>query len=171
MSIYWSVLNPWCTVYLAFITLRWPIVRCGRWNLFWPFMASRYHYWIQPNQWIMLTAHVTYGLLDFSKTFWSTIHKNTSTVLDTNKQTTDSSYVGFLTVGSDPEGSVYERYSPPWLQRICYSHWTNGARNWVIFIGQWGVFNHEKGAIWQSHLAAQKEGVVTAIIFSNHKTS
>ena len=33
------------------------------------------------------------------------------------------------------------------------------------------LFNHEKGAIWQSHLAAQKEGVVTAIIFSNHKTS
>ena len=49
-------------------------------------------------------------------------------------------------------------------------HWANGARNGVISIGQWGVFNHEKGAI-QSHLAAQKEGVVTAIIFSNHKTS
>ena len=32
------------------------------------------------------------------------------------------------------------------------------------------VRNHEKGAIWQSHLAAQKEGVDTAIIFSNHKT-
>ena len=93
-------------VLIVFITVRWPIVRCGRWNLFWPFMASRYHYWIQPNQWIMLTAHVTYGLLDFSKTFWSTIHKNTSTILDTNKQTTDSSYVGFLTVGSDPEGNV-----------------------------------------------------------------
>ena len=29
----------------------------------------------------------------------------------------------------------------------------------------------KKGAIWQSHLAAQKEGVVTDIIFSNHKTS
>ena len=57
------------------------------------------------------------------------------------------------------------------LQRICYSHWANGAWNGVISIGQWGVFNHEKGAIWQSHLAAQKEGVVTAIIFSNHKTS
>ena len=56
------------------------------------------------------------------------------------------------------------------LQRICYSHWANGARNGVISIGHWGVFNHEKGAIWQSHLAAQKEGVVTAIIFSNHKT-
>ena len=28
-------------------------------------------------------------------------------------------------------------------------------------IGQWGMFNHEKGAIWQSHLAAQKEGFVT----------
>ena len=40
-----------------------------------------------------------------------------------------------------------------------------------ISIGQWDVFNHEKGAIWQSHLAAQKEGVVTAIIFSNHETS
>ena len=57
------------------------------------------------------------------------------------------------------------------LQRICYSHWANGARNGVISIGQWGVFNHEKGAIWQSHLAAHKEGVATAIIFSNHKTS
>ena len=56
-------------------------------------------------------------------------------------------------------------------QRIYYSHWENGAWNGVIFIGQWGVFNNEKGAIWQSHLAAQKEGVVTAIIFSNHKTS
>ena len=33
------------------------------------------------------------------------------------------------------------------LQRICYSHWANGARNGVISIGQWGVFNHEKGAI------------------------
>ena len=42
----------------------------------------------------------------------------------------------------------------------CYHHWTE------IFAGV-----HEKGAIWQSHLAAQKEGVVTAIIFSNHKTS
>ena len=56
------------------------------------------------------------------------------------------------------------------LQRICYSHWANGAWNEVISIGQWGVFNHEKGAIWQSHLAAQKEGVVATIIFSNHKT-
>ena len=62
-------------------------------------------------------------------------------------------------------------YQVTMLQRICYSHWTNGARNGVISIGQWGVFNHEKGAIWQSHWAAQKEGVVTAIIFSNHKTS
>ena len=59
---------------------------------------------------------------------------------------------------------------PTLLQRICYSHWANGARNGVISIGQRGVFNHEKGAIWQSHLAAQKEGVVTTIIFSNHKT-
>ena len=42
--------------------------------------------------------------------------------------------------------------------------------NGVISIGQWGIFNHEKGAIWQSHLAAQKEGVVNTIIFSNHKT-
>ena len=33
------------------------------------------------------------------------------------------------------------------LKRICYSHWANGARNGVISIGQWGVFNHEKGAI------------------------
>ena len=57
------------------------------------------------------------------------------------------------------------------LQRICYSDWANGAQNGVISIGQWGVFNHEKGAIWQSHLAAQKEGVITAIIFSNDKTS
>ena len=54
-------------------------------------------------------------------------------------------------------------------QRICYSLRANGARNGVISIGQWGVFNHEKGVIWQSHLAAQKEGVVTTIIFSNHK--
>ena len=57
------------------------------------------------------------------------------------------------------------------LQRICYSHWANEAQNGVISIGQWGVFKHEKDAISQSHLAAQKEGVVTAIIFSNHKTS
>ena len=57
------------------------------------------------------------------------------------------------------------------LQRICYSHWANGAQNGVISIGQWDVFNYERGAICQSHLAAQKEGVVTAIIFSNHKTS
>ena len=42
---------------------------------------------------------------------------------------------------------------------------------WGDFHWAMGVFNHEKGAIWQSHLAAQKEGVVTAIIFSNHKTS
>ena len=55
-------------------------------------------------------------------------------------------------------------------QRICYSHWANGAWNGVISIGQWDVFNHEKGAIWQSHFAAQKDGVVTTIIFSNHKT-
>jgi hypothetical protein len=54
------------------------------------------------------------------------------------------------------------------LQRTCYSHWANGDRNGVISIGQLGVFNHEKDAIWQSHLAAQKEGVVTTIIFSNH---
>ena len=32
-------------------------------------------------------------------------------------------------------------------QRICYSYWTNGAQNWVISNGQWGVFNHEKGTI------------------------
>ena len=50
-----------------------------------------------------------------------------------------------------------------WLKRICYSHWTNGDQNGVISIGQWGMFN-------QSHLATQKEGVVTTIIFSNHKT-
>ena len=56
-------------------------------------------------------------------------------------------------------------------KRICYSHWAHGSQNGVISIGQWGVFNHEKGAIGQSHLEAQKEGAVTAIIFSNHKTS
>ena len=33
------------------------------------------------------------------------------------------------------------------LQRICYSRLANGARNGVISIGQWGVFNREKGAI------------------------
>ena len=33
------------------------------------------------------------------------------------------------------------------LQRICYSHWANGDRNGVISIGQWGMFNHENGAI------------------------
>ena len=43
------------------------------------------------------------------------------------------------------------------LQCICYSHWANGDLNWVISIGQWGMINHEKGAIWQSHLAAQKK--------------
>ena len=42
-----------------------------------------------------------------------------------------------------------------------------GDFHWAI---NGGVFNHEKGAIWQSHLVAQKEGVVTTIIFSNHKT-
>ena len=56
------------------------------------------------------------------------------------------------------------------LQRICYSHLANGALNGVISIGQWGVFNHENGAIWQSHLAAQKEGVATTITLSIHKT-
>jgi hypothetical protein len=40
----------------------------------------------------------------------------------------------------------------------------------VISIGQWGVFNHQKGAIWQSHSAAQKEGVDNTTIFSNDKT-
>ena len=39
------------------------------------------------------------------------------------------------------------------LQRICYSHWANGAWNGVISIGQRGVFNHEKAPpdspIWQ----------------------
>ena len=48
--------------------------------------------------------------------------------------------------------------------------WANGDQNGVISRWQWGVFNHEKGTIWQFHLAAQKEGVVTTIIFSNHKT-
>ena len=32
-------------------------------------------------------------------------------------------------------------------QRICYSHWANGARNGGISIGQWSVFNRVKGAI------------------------
>ena len=32
-------------------------------------------------------------------------------------------------------------------QRISYSHWANGAQNGMISIGQWGVFNHEKGTI------------------------
>jgi hypothetical protein len=59
-------------------------------------------------------------------------------------------------------------WAPTYL--LLVSHWANGARNGVISIGQWDVFNHKKGAIWQSHLAAQKEGVVTTIIFSNHKT-
>ena len=68
-------------------------------------------------------------------------------------------------------GQDETRESESMLQRICYSHWANRAQNGVISIGQWGVFNHEKDAICQSHLAAQKEGVVTAIIFSNHKTS
>ena len=40
-----------------------------------------------------------------------------------------------------------------WPQRICYSHWANGSRNGVIYIGQWGVFNHKKepsdSPIWQ----------------------
>ena len=44
-----------------------------------------------------------------------------------------------------------------------YSHWANGARNWVISIGEWVVFNHEKGAIWQSHFAVQKERAFTTI--------
>ena len=35
----------------------------------------------------------------------------------------------------------------PVPQHIRYSHWLNGAQNRVISIGQWGVFNHEKGAI------------------------
>ena len=37
-------------------------------------------------------------------------------------------------------------------------------------LGNGGVFNHDKDAIWQSHLTAEKEGVVNTIIFSNHKT-
>jgi hypothetical protein len=84
-----------------------------------------------------------------------------------------------MTCQASPELIIY---SPTWRcvrntwitqqcpKQICYSHWANGARNGVISIGQWGVFNNKKGAIWQSHLAAQKEGVVTTIIFSNHKT-
>ena len=44
------------------------------------------------------------------------------------------------------------------------------AQNGVISIGQWGVFSHKKGTMWYSHLASQKEGVVTTSIFSNHKT-
>ena len=41
-------------------------------------------------------------------------------------------------------GSIYMATVP---QHICYSNWVNGARNGVISIVQWGVFNHEKGAI------------------------
>ena len=37
-------------------------------------------------------------------------------------------------------------------------------------LGNGVFFNHEKGAIWQSYSAAQKEGVVTTIIFSKQKT-
>ena len=65
---------------------------------------------------------------------------------------------------------TFLNHLPTLLQRICYSHWANGDQNGVISIGQRGEFNHEKGAIWQSHLEAQKEGVVTTIVFSNHKT-
>ena len=43
--------------------------------------------------------------------------------------------------------SAQYKESTLWLQRICYSHWANRAQNGVISIGQWGVFNHEKGAI------------------------
>ena len=42
-------------------------------------------------------------------------------------------------------GRVRLGHSMP--QRICYSHCANGAQNGVISIGQWRVFNHEKGAI------------------------
>ena len=45
-----------------------------------------------------------------------------------------------------------------------------GLEMGVISIGEWGVFSHEKGAILQPNLAAQKGGVVTTIIFSNNKT-
>ena len=40
----------------------------------------------------------------------------------------------------------------------------------LLPLGKRGLFNHEKGTFWQSYLAAQKEGVVSTIIFSNHKT-
>ena len=67
------------------------------------------------------------------------LHKNDSFIpwvekyLTTKAQTNSSiaSHVDYRTV----------------LQRICYSHWANGARNGVISIEQWGMFNHEKGAI------------------------
>ena len=49
---------------------------------------------------------------------------------------------------SRPQGPFhYKLFNPIGVQCICYSHWTNGARNWVISIGQQGVFNYEKGAI------------------------
>jgi hypothetical protein len=41
-------------------------------------------------------------------------------------------------------GIIAKEASP---EHICYSHWPNGAGNGVISIGQWGVFNHEKGSI------------------------
>jgi hypothetical protein len=33
------------------------------------------------------------------------------------------------------------------LDQATMSHWANGDLNGVISIGQWGMFNHEKGAI------------------------
>ena len=52
-------------------------------------------------------------------------------------------------------------------QHICYSQWANGAQNGMISIRQWDVFNPKKAP---SDSPIQKEGVVTNIIFSNHKT-
>ena len=66
-------------------------------------------------------------------------------------------------------GQDETRESESMLQRICYSHWANRAQNGVISIGQWSMFSHEKGVIFEPNLAAQKVGVVTTIIFSNHK--
>ena len=72
------------------------------------------------------------------------------------------------------KGQGCTNISSAWLdtmpQCICYSCWANGAQNGVISIGQWSMFSHEKGVIFEPHLAAQKVGVVTTIIFSNHKT-
>ena len=58
-----------------------------------------------------------------------------------------SEKLGLPQLTSSLSVTVIDPTKVPMLQRTCYSHWTNGARNGVISIGQWGVFNHEKGAI------------------------